>query len=70
MTFLPEADVDELLAELITVAQGAASVENLAPIATLLGQWRHTAEIYSGPAIREKPTEHPTAVDVSSSVIP
>ncbi|WFE21492.1 hypothetical protein O7621_27310 [Solwaraspora sp. WMMD937] len=53
VTFLPESDVDELLSELITVAQGAASLENLSPIATLLGQWRHTAEIYSDPALLE-----------------
>jgi hypothetical protein len=51
VTFLPEADVDQLLSELVTVAQGAASLENLSPIAVLLTQWRHTAEVYSDPIL-------------------
>ena len=53
VTFLPEADVDQLLSDLVTVAQGAASLENLSPIAVLLTQWRHTAEVYSDPVLLE-----------------
>lgn len=51
--FLPEADVDQLLAELVTVAQGAASLANLSPVAVLLAQWRHTAEVYADPVLLE-----------------
>ncbi len=51
VTFLPDADVDEFLLELVSVAQGAAALENLAPLATLLAQWRHTAEVYADPAL-------------------
>ncbi|AHH21651.1 hypothetical protein NONO_c68840 [Nocardia nova SH22a] len=51
VTFLPDADVDEFLVELVNVAQGAAALENLAPLATLLTQWRHTAEVYADPAL-------------------
>lgn len=50
-TFLPEADVDQLLFELSAVVQGAAALENLSPIAVLLTQWRHTAEVYADPSL-------------------
>jgi hypothetical protein len=52
-TFLPEADLDQLLAELVTVTQGAASLANLSPVAVLLAQWRHTAEVYADPVLLE-----------------
>lgn len=51
VTFLPESDVEQLLSELVTVAQGAASLDNLTPLAVLLAQWRHTAEVYSDPRL-------------------
>jgi hypothetical protein len=53
VTFLPGADVDQLLAELIVVAQGAASPTHLSPVAVLLTQWRHTAEVYADPVLLE-----------------
>lgn len=59
VTFLPEADVDQLLAELVTVAQGAASLANLSPVAVLLAQWRHTAEVYADPVLLEILTREP-----------
>ena len=57
--FLPETDVDLLLSELVTVSQGAASLENLSPVAVLLAQWRHTAEVYSDPALLESLSREP-----------
>lgn len=60
VTFLPESDVDQLLTELVTVAQGAASLENLSPVAVLLTQWRHTAEIHADPVLLEILTREPT----------
>jgi hypothetical protein len=53
VAFLPEPDIDELLAELTAVAQGAASLANLSPVAVLLSQWRHTAEVYADPVLLE-----------------
>jgi len=50
-TFLPTQDVDTLLGELVDTAKGAVALDNLAPIATLLTQWRHTAEVYADPAL-------------------
>ncbi|GAB4008580.1 hypothetical protein GCM10029992_65350 [Glycomyces albus] len=58
-TFLPEADRDQLLAELIEVAQGSASLRNLAPTAVLLEQWRHSAEIYADPDLYTQVTAAP-----------
>lgn len=51
VTFLPDSDVDQLLSELVEVSQGAASLDNLNPVAVLLAQWRHTAEIYADPTL-------------------
>ncbi|WP_100449093.1 hypothetical protein [Glycomyces xiaoerkulensis] len=45
--FLPDEDRDQLLDEIIEVAQGSASLRNLTPMAVLLEQWRHSAEIYA-----------------------
>ncbi|GGM13907.1 MULTISPECIES: hypothetical protein [Micromonospora] len=53
VAFLPAEDVDQLLNELIAVAQGAASLETLNPVAVLLTQWRHTAEVYADPTLLE-----------------
>jgi hypothetical protein len=38
---------------LVAVAQGAASLSNLSPVAVLLAQWRHTAEVYADPVLLE-----------------
>ncbi|MFF0292444.1 hypothetical protein ACFYS8_04355 [Kitasatospora sp. NPDC004615] len=46
-TFLPAEDLDTLLAELVDTACGAVALDNLAPVAVLLTQWRHSAEIYA-----------------------
>ncbi|MFF5173986.1 hypothetical protein ACFY3U_15260 [Micromonospora sp. NPDC000089] len=61
VSFLPAVDVDLLLDELVTVAQGAASLENLSPVAVLLTQWRHTAEIHADPTLLELLTREPAA---------
>ena len=53
VTFLPEGDFDAFVAELVTVAQGAAELGNLAPVAVLLTQWRHSAEVFADPVLLE-----------------
>lgn len=58
-TFLPDADQDCLLSELIEVAQGAASLRNLGPISVLLEQWRHSAEIYADSETYKQVTADP-----------
>ena len=59
VTFLPEADVDLFVTELVTVAQGAAELGNLAPVAVLLTQWKHSAEVYADPVLLEILTAGP-----------
>src|SRR6266702_3179554 len=46
VTFLPEADFDAFVTELVAVARGAAALGNLAPVSVLLTQWRHSAQVY------------------------
>jgi hypothetical protein len=53
VTFLPEPDFEAFVTELVTVAQGAAELGNLAPVAVLLTQWRHSAEVYADPVLLE-----------------
>ncbi|MFI9325877.1 hypothetical protein ACIGXI_39695 [Kitasatospora aureofaciens] len=59
VTFLPEGDVDTLLTELVDTARGAVALDNLAPIALLLTQWKHSAEIYADPALYTVLTREP-----------
>ncbi|WP_079008375.1 hypothetical protein [Streptomyces sp. XY431] len=59
VTFLPEEDVDLLVGELVDVARGAVALDNLAPIALLLTQWRHTAEVHADPALYTALTREP-----------
>jgi hypothetical protein len=51
VTFLPEVDFDAFVTELVDVAQGAAALGNLAPLAVCLTQWRHSAEVYADPVL-------------------
>jgi hypothetical protein len=57
--FLPEADVDQLVAELESVARSATDLGNLAPVAVLLTQWRHSAEVHADPALLALVTASP-----------
>jgi hypothetical protein len=45
--------------ELVGVAQGAAALGNLAPVAVCLTQWRHSAEIYADPVLLDILTREP-----------
>ncbi|MEV7021282.1 hypothetical protein [Kitasatospora sp. NPDC093558] len=57
--FLPEDDVETMLTEIADTARGAAALENLAPVALLLAQWRHSAEIHADPALHAALTREP-----------
>lgn len=49
--FLPAADRHILVQEFIDVTEAAASVDNVSPIAQLLLEWRHTAEVHADPEL-------------------
>jgi hypothetical protein len=51
VTFLPEEDFELFVTDLISVSRGAADLANLAPVAVLITQWRHTAEVHADPDI-------------------
>lgn len=59
VAFLPSNDFDAFVAELVNVARGAAELGNLAPVAVLLTQWQHTAEVYADPVLLEILTREP-----------
>jgi hypothetical protein len=54
---------------LVAVAQGAASLSNLSPVAVLLAQWRHTAEVYADPVLLEIFSREPEG-DLGAAVVP
>jgi hypothetical protein len=49
--FLPDDAVDEFLAELVEVARASAEIRNLRPVAQVIIEWQHTAEIYADPEL-------------------
>jgi hypothetical protein len=49
--FLPDVAVDELAAEFVATVHAAATVNNMVPVAQLLAEWRHTAEVYADPEL-------------------
>lgn len=49
--FLPQEDVSAMVDEIVELVGATASVENLAPLAQLLIEWQHTAEIYADPEL-------------------
>jgi len=53
--------VDVLIAELVDTTHAAATLENLSPIALLLTQWQHSAEIYAAPRCSPSSPANPRA---------
>lgn len=49
--FLPAEAIDQLAAEFVATAHAAAAVNNMAPVAQLFVEWRHTAEVYADPEL-------------------
>ena len=49
--FLPAADVEEFTTEFVAVAEACGSTGNLAPLAQLLTEWQHTAEVHADPEL-------------------
>jgi hypothetical protein len=51
VSFLPADDREVLVREFVAVAQAATSIDSVAPIAQLLTEWRHTAEVHADPEL-------------------
>lgn len=54
VTFLPKADRKVFVEELTRTLVGAADVENYAPVAQLMREWKATAEIHADPALARR----------------
>ena len=61
--FLPDDGVDEFLNELIDVARASAEIRNLRPVAQLIIEWKHTAEIYADPELHRILTRERSSED-------
>jgi hypothetical protein len=47
--YLPPADADQMIADLVESAAAAADFGNVAPLAQRLVSWKHTAEVHADP---------------------
>ena len=61
--FLPDDAVDEFLAEFVQVARASAEIRNLRPVAQVIIEWQHTAEIYADPELYRMLTREYSAED-------
>ena len=50
-TFLPAEDRDQFITELIDTLRAAEDIDNLAPVAQLMREWRTSAEVYADPEL-------------------
>lgn len=51
--FLPDDAPRTFLLELIDTLRAADAIHNTAPVAQLITEWRHTAEVHADPFLRE-----------------
>ncbi|MFC9431269.1 hypothetical protein [Streptomyces sp. NPDC056987] len=68
--FLPQKCVQEFLVELIETARSSTELGLVAPIARLVTQWRHTAEVYSDPDLLARLTAEDLGDDYGPTPLP
>lgn len=49
--FLPDEDTEQFIGELFDTAFAAADLDNMTPVAQLITEWKHTAEVYADPEL-------------------
>lgn len=49
--FLPKADVQAFVVELVDVLEGAEALDNPAPLVQVVSDWQRTAEVYADPEL-------------------
>jgi hypothetical protein len=49
--FLPKEDVQAFVVDLVTVIEGAESLDNPAPLVQVVSDWQRTAEVYADPEL-------------------
>ena len=50
--FLPKQDLQAFVVELVDTLEASDSLENWTPVAHLITEWRHTAEVHADPELR------------------
>lgn len=53
VTFLPRADVQAFVVELVSTLRAAESIDNPAPVVQVIESWRNTAMVYADPTLAE-----------------
>jgi hypothetical protein len=61
--FLPDEAVEEFTTELVGVARASAEVRSLRPVAQVIAEWQHTAEVYADPELHRKLTREYSSAD-------
>jgi hypothetical protein len=56
--FLPASALSEFAADLVGTVNAAAALRNMTPVAQLLAEWRHTAEVHADPELLAVLTRH------------
>jgi hypothetical protein len=60
--FLPGDESQDFLNELVGTLLAAGDLDNLAPVAQIIHEWRHTAEVHADPelaaALRQEAADH------------
>jgi hypothetical protein len=51
ITFVPVASHRTFLDEFVLTLRGALDLDNFAPVAQLITEWKHTAEVYADPTL-------------------
>jgi hypothetical protein len=51
VTFLPEPSHRTFLDEFVLTLRAALDIDNFAPVAQLITEWKHTAEVYADPTL-------------------
>lgn len=49
--YLPKSGTQSFIVELVDAMEGAESLGNPAPVAQVIAEWRHTAEVYADPEL-------------------
>lgn len=68
--FLPQKAVQEFLVEFIETARASTDLGTVSPIAQVITEWKHTAEIYADPDLRRALTADHGDTDLGDVPVP
>lgn len=68
--FLPEKDARTFLVEFVETARASTDLGTVSPIAQLITEWRHTAEVYADPDLHRTLTADHGDTDLGEVPVP